>query len=297
MVRRKLTSMSASALCQQVFALHTSEWRKNAQILRRNPTVQAVHDLRVAGRKIRASLKLFRKILRPCPVSLDADLAAAGNIFGTARDLDVHLATLENTWKIWPENMRAGLRLYEKNQRVALQTARQAVKRHLQTRAFAQLDKTLESLGPNSNAGDLAASQFARKRLKKIFRKLHKRSETMKSVPTDLNLHRFRRAIRRMRYAALDFEPVGKPALKKLLFRLGGWQDVLGDRQDCLAGARLVSEYLESQKKALPLSEEQALIRLVQQLDRQKEQLQERVLLEWTPMDRRRLKHLLKKAI
>jgi triphosphatase len=278
-----------AAVRQQVLAAQHAEWLANAQAILKRPTVKAVHDMRVAGRKLRAALRLFKKDLPPSARAIDAGLLEVGERLGAARDLDVHLAYLNRT-------RMSGLMAYKKVLHRRLQTARRDAQRALRSSTFQSLNRSLEALWKPHDIKVQGGESNAEKLMIHRFRKVSKRSRRMRKDPTDRQLHRFRRAVRRMRYAAQFFEGIGKPAIHNLAERLGYWQDIMGDRQDRLTGSRLVLDYLDHHKRGIPLAEEKALIRLIQQLDREKENFQETVLLRWTPAERKKIKRLVKRA-
>src|SRR5258708_7246411 len=280
---------SLATVVRGLLATHHAEWMRNAQAVLRKPTENAVHDMRVAGRKLRAALKPFKKFLPASSKPIDRGLFAIGTLLGTARDLDVHLAYIARG--------PAGLASYRKDCVEQLRQARREVQEALRATSFYRLNETIEALWKGKLLdAERPANSAAHKLLKKQYRKLRKASKSLKTDSADAKLHRIRRALRRMRYAAQFFEPLGKPALQKIAAKLGKWQDLLGYRQDRLTGGLLVLEYLENQKKPLPLAEEKALLRLVRQMDREKEQFQEQVFLGWSRSQRHKIKRILKSA-
>jgi len=286
-----------SEVCRQVLAAQGKDWMRGGQSVLRGPTTRSVHAMRVAGRRLRAALKLFRKSLARPYYQLDRCLSEIGARLGEARDIDVHLAYLSRTLRRWPQKDRAALNLYRVFLQNRLRRARRRVRACVRAPAYRKLSAALDQLWRASPRGtDAPAAEAAWKLLKERYRKLRKTSKLVKSDVTDAGLHRFRRAIRRLRYGCQFFEPVAAPALKRLAHRLGKWQDLLGDRQDRLAGARLVAEHLSRRKRAVPLAEEKALLRLVQQLDREKQRLQDTILLHWKKSNRREIKRFLKAA-
>ncbi|MFJ4867282.1 CHAD domain-containing protein [Streptomyces sp. NPDC088757] len=202
----------------------------------------AVHQLRVACRRLRSALKTYRSVLdRDATGPLGDELKWLAGELGVARDQEVlaarlraHLADVPRTLRLGP--VKARLRIWD--------TARTKEARH---RAVAALDSDrylalldrLDALLADPPLRE-AAGRDAAKVLARAVRKDHARlaarvDHALSLAPgreRDLALHEARKAAKRARYAADAARPtLGKPA-KKFSRRVKEVQSLLGEHQD-----------------------------------------------------------------
>ena len=72
--------------------------------------IEALHDMRVASRRLRAALSMFAPALRdPDLKRFEMDVKAVTDALGVARDLDVMIDTLVQLESDLPEGERAGM--------------------------------------------------------------------------------------------------------------------------------------------------------------------------------------------
>lgn len=97
--------------------------------------IEAVHDMRVASRRLRAALQLFRDVFPPARYrQLRDDVKALARVLGAVRDLDVMLVRLEQDRRGRPASQQLVLREMIAELEQQRLTAREA------------LAKTIESL-------------------------------------------------------------------------------------------------------------------------------------------------------
>ncbi|RSS46618.1 CYTH and CHAD domain-containing protein [Streptomyces sp. WAC08241] len=202
----------------------------------------AVHQLRVACRRLRSALKTYRSVLdRTATGPLGDELKWLAGELGVARDQEVlaarlraHLADVPRTLRLG--HVKARLRIWD--------TARTGDARH---RAVAALDSDrylalLDRLDALLADPPLrkAAGRDAAKVLAHAVRKDHARlaarvDHALSLAPgheRDLALHEARKAAKRARYAGDAARPtLGKPA-KKFSRRVKKVQSLLGEHQD-----------------------------------------------------------------
>ena len=214
--------------------------------------VEAVHDLRVAIRRVRADLRIFAKVFDGA--WLDAtqrQLRDLGRVVGEARDLDVIGSRLEQLAETLPEADRPGAaRLLS-----GLQLDRGV--------AFERTCDALDSGGRASIVGDLvaisvrsplahAAGEVAIGDLvaatRHQWQRLRKSARAAKAAPTAENLHKVRVRAKTLRYSLDTLEPVlhrSARAHAKVLVEL---QDHLGKMQDAV----VIERWLRSARAADP---------------------------------------------
>jgi CHAD domain-containing protein len=203
-----------------------------------------IHQMRVATRRMRAALRLFRRVLPPEASQLNDELKWIAGQLGPARDLDVQLqrlretaATLELTEAVVPyadwldeQRQRAQRCLYD-----ALRSPR-----------FAALAETLSTkLGPDWLPHSEAAAPLHRdapRLLNPAYKALEKRADKLDEHSPAREFHAVRIRAKRLRYAIEFFEPAyGKPA-RRLIKRVVRLQDLLGGLQDTVVSTQHIHE-------------------------------------------------------
>jgi len=209
----------------------------------------AVHDMRVATRRLRSALATFRPVLRRERTDpLRDELRRLGHRLGEARDADVSgsglLALLEET----PEGLVIGpvrARL-EGDRRAAFDAASSQLLALLDSPAWAALSARLGGLATDpplvaQSAG--AVEDVLLPRVDRAFRRLRRAWRAARAeapgAPRDVALHESRKDARRARYAAEALAPVIGPAATRSARAAEQVQEVLGQHQD-LVVARAV---------------------------------------------------------
>jgi CHAD domain-containing protein len=197
--------------------------------------VDAVHDMRVATRRLRSALRTFRPVLRRWQPVRD-ELKWLANALGEVRDGDVMSARLAAELDAQPPELVVGPVRNRLRLAGDLAKARRALAAALDSPRYRRLLVTLDDLvatGPSRRLG--------RARLRRAVRRdLRRADERLTNARGDDELHEARKAYKRARYAVEVLRPVdGKPA-NRLRTRLGELQDVLGDHQDAVVTAALL---------------------------------------------------------
>jgi CHAD domain-containing protein len=234
------------------------------ELVRNDPLVRAgdpdgVHDMRVAIRRLRATLRTFRSMLdRSRTEPLRAELQWLGGLLGAVRDGDVLQQHFDEALAAEPPDMIIGPVAARIHERLGTTTrqARDALAAGMTSRRYAQI------LGELDAVVDSELAQATGKRLRRTARKAVRRADVRLDValqkpdePTgvafpssapesrDVALHDARKAYKRARYAAEALAPAaGAPALR-LAKRLRNLQDILGEYQDSVVGAQLLRDY------------------------------------------------------
>ncbi len=237
-------TLSAQALALAALRHHLADWLQHEPGARRGQDPEELHQLRVAARRIEATLGLLRD---PLPSRLAGARASAKGVLrvlGSTRDLDVQLQELREYCAHLPQADRAAAMPLEarlEEQRARARARMLAVLDSEATRHWLEgLD--IGSIEPGRGAGPDAprALMVVPERISARYRKLRKavRSLSAKSLPEDY--HRVRRRAKRLRYALeCGAELYGRPAAE-LLKALRRLQEELGHFQDAnMARARL----------------------------------------------------------
>jgi CHAD domain-containing protein len=204
--------------------------------------VEELHDMRVATRRLRAALDVFRDILPPHYRALTPELAWLAQLLGTVRDLDVQIERLDASpeWHgPWssaqvgpsPVDELRGIFGRERDR------ARAVLLQALDSSRYERLTTGLTALaqqGPaqRSAAGHLPATVVAPSLLEQRHRSAVKSARRARRSGNAEDFHRLRIRCKRLRYA-LEFvaDVYGEPATQ-FVRQLTRLQDLLGNLQD-----------------------------------------------------------------
>jgi CHAD domain-containing protein len=201
---------------------------------------EAVHQARVATRRIRSTLRTFASLLEEeWTDRLRDDLKWLANLLGEVRDTDVLLERFSEHLAALPaEDAKPGRRLLD---RLAEQRdqARRRLLGGMSSDKYLQLleDLVAAAAAPALLPGsDRPAAEVMPPLVAKPWKKLRKTVRTAGDDPPDHELHQIRIRAKRARYAAEAVEPViGKPA-EDFADAIADLQGVLGDHQDAVVG-------------------------------------------------------------
>jgi CHAD domain-containing protein len=198
---------------------------------------EAIHQARVATRRLRSDLKTLEPLLEAARVDrLRGELAWIGMLLGAARDLDVLIQRVDAMADRLPQDRDGDREIVD-----ALGEERGI--RHLElvdglgSRRYLHL---VDELVETSATPPLAKGVHGRRRVRghlrkldrKAWRRLERAVDRLDVHPSDEDLHEIRKRGKRARYAAeLSAGVLGKDP-KKLAARLEDLQEVLGDLQD-----------------------------------------------------------------
>jgi CHAD domain-containing protein len=230
---------------RKIILKQVARMRKHAPGTREGRDCEALHDMRVATRRLRFALRLFAPWMPPGRADrLRTDLRRVALALGRVRDLDVFLEGLPSLAD------EAGL---SADQRRALLGAlrrrrgqgRSVLVRMLAGRRFLALVLVLERV-PLSGA-DAPAREASGRMLRKAARALRawgRRADLTR--PADL--HRLRILFKRLRYTCEYFNELYGGALDGAIARFIRFQDCLGRYQDAVIAASLLDGLPGSRK-------------------------------------------------
>jgi len=234
------------------------------ELIGNDPLVRAedpdgVHDMRVAIRRLRATLRTFRSMLdRSRTEPLRAELRWLGDLLGAVRDGDVMRRRLDKALAAEPPDTIVGPVASRIHERLGTSTgqARNALATAMTSPRYAhvldELDAVVDSGLTNATGNRLRRA--ARKAVRRADVQLDAALELPdrptgvafpSSVPQsrDGALHEARKAYKRARYAAEALAPEAGAPARRLAKRLRILQDMLGEHQDSVVGAQLLRDY------------------------------------------------------
>jgi CHAD domain-containing protein len=218
---------------------------------------EALHDMRVAARRMRAALGLFEPALPARARNLQAELRWVGLLLGGVRDLDTQLTWIAS-WsrKAAPED-QAALALLSSALERRRERARRRLLQGLESQRYARLIARLTGIlrqGPLRRAPAARASALAafpglievrHARVRKAGKGLG-----IRSAPE--MFHRLRIRCKRLRYAVENASDLYGAAASDYIDALVGVQDILGLHQDAVVAVSRLQDLLRSPSPRMP---------------------------------------------
>src|SRR5580704_9979597 len=215
---------------------------KSLEPMVRADEFDAVHQMRVATRRLRATLRSFGQVIpRSDTERLAGELKWLGGLLGAARDGEVLSAHLQASLRTVPVELLIGpVQARVQGHFAPLRAAaRTELLEALDSPRYARLMASLDHLtaGPLSGprAGDLARDVLptaVRKAYRQADKRMRRARHTWPSPTGDVALHEARKSARRARYAAEAAGPAIGPQARRFAKQMKKVQSVLGDHQD-----------------------------------------------------------------
>ncbi|HTD35424.1 MAG TPA: CYTH and CHAD domain-containing protein [Candidatus Elarobacter sp.] len=228
----------AREVMRAAFAASLERLVRQDPLLRLSANEDAVHDARVATRRLRSDLRTFRPLLDETYArELRERLRFLQDGFAAARDADVLLARIARHADLLAseDRERAGAILE------ALRGAREAAYGRmlamLREPRYAALLQELVELVQRPPCGALAdepAREVVPEVVDDAWSALRKRVRRRSRPPSNRELHRIRIAAKRTRYAAEAAAPVLGRSAEKLASAVEAIQTTLGDQHDAV---------------------------------------------------------------
>jgi CHAD domain-containing protein len=220
--------------------------------------LEDVHDMRVASRRLRAAIALFREALPVRTIRLREELSWVAQALGAVRDLDVQLDQLE----VWsdgdlesePHALKPLHDLLEEERA----EARAALLRALDSARHARLVDGFTRLlrqGPlrRSPASRAPIATVAPELLQRRYRAVRKAGDRIGEGATAAEYHKLRIRGKRLRYALEFLTEVTPYDTDPLVKRLVALQDLLGIQQDADVATSRLSELATREGGVLPV--------------------------------------------
>jgi CHAD domain-containing protein len=245
---RRLSPASGSAtVLAQVFATQ-AERLIGLDLPVRRGQEDAVHQMRVACRRVRAALRTFRPLVgADWARELSAELAWLAGSLGAARDLEVLRARIADIAEVDPHHPvePAALARIDTLLHAREDAGQSSAARTMNGRRYATLLERVVAAG-RSPAVTAAAAVPARDGMLPLvadtWREFARRAGRLGPDRRDPVWHRVRILGKRARYACEAAEPAfGDPA-RRLAKRLTTVQDILGEHQDAVITADTLLE-------------------------------------------------------
>ncbi|EFC84515.1 CHAD domain-containing protein [Parafrankia sp. EUN1f] len=214
---------------------------------------ESVHDLRVAARRLRSSLRTFRRLFDPTPTrALQDRLRELNLLLNPARDGEVQLdrfttaiEALDDRDLLGPVAARVQGHLRSQH----LRGREQALAWMRDTQYLTFLDDLITFVAepPYSPRAQRPAARALRAPIRKADRKVRRRVDRALHTPAgagqDAALHAARKAAKQLRYAAETATPVYGKLAEEHARRAKKIQNSLGEHQDCVIAQGVLREF------------------------------------------------------
>jgi CHAD domain-containing protein len=217
---------------------------------------RAVHQMRVATRRLRATLRSYAPLLAGDGDRLHDELAWLTRALGAVRDCDVLQARLRDAIQAEPAQLLMG----PVAARITDEFAAQAAEGRQQLIAVLDSDRYLALLDAvDAFIGAQAEQPVTRRRLRRRARKALRRADSrfelaeragsnpagqLDGAPgKDELLHESRKAYKRARYAVELLRPLDGKRANRLADQVSELQDALGEHQDAVVAQQLLHDY------------------------------------------------------
>jgi CHAD domain-containing protein len=202
----------------------------------------AVHQMRVATRRLRAALRSFRQVIpRTDTEHLNRELHWLGQTLGHARDAEVLAAHLRDSLRPTPPELLIGPVLARVQGYYAPRRAdaRAALLDALDSPRYARLLAELDRVAAGPPRGPQAAAPArdvlaaaVRRAYRQAKRRMRRARHTPAGPDRDVALHQARKSARRARYAAEAAAPAVGKAARSFAKQMKQVQSVIGTHHD-----------------------------------------------------------------
>ena len=210
-------------------------WHEPGTRLGEDP--ESLHDMRVATRRMRAALRLFREALPPRETErLRRELRELGQALGRVRDLDVQIEQVE-AWRpalltVPPAALEPLLARLRERRAAAREELIGWLDSPRCRRLFASLRARLGRVPARRAGGGEPIRSAGPRLIRRARRRVLEQGRGLTPASPPADLHRLRILGKRLRYALEFLEPVYGPPARPLIRALVEVQDILGLYQD-----------------------------------------------------------------
>lgn len=224
--------------------------------------IEAVHDMRVATRRMRAAFRVFEAGLRKKAVQPLLDgLRATGRNLGRVRDLDVLLEKLDRYQASLPESDSSGLQPLREMWLAQRKQARQELLAYLDSKKYRRFKQDFLKFvtTPGLGAKPLPDHEPVPYQLRHLVQCLiYKRFEAVQAYDRVLGeasldtLHQLRITFKQFRYTLEYFAEILGEEGQRVIKEVKALQDHLGELNDARVATEMLSELLADWIKSRP---------------------------------------------
>jgi CHAD domain-containing protein len=232
-------TLSAGEVALAVLRRHFAAMLDNEPGVRLGEDPEDLHDMRVATRRLRATLKLYADFLPKRAWRFERDLRWVGDSLGEVRDLDVHLERLAR--ERWCGEALEGVI-------AVLQERRgEARRRMLGMLDSGRCERLLSGFAGMLRRGRIPAPtgpilEVAPRLVRRRYEKARKATAGLSEYSPPEAFHDLRKKGRRLRYALEPLQGIYGESSEKMVEMLKQLQDDLGEHQDLVVAVAMLRE-------------------------------------------------------
>ena len=255
---------------RKAMAYHFAEMLRHEAGTRLGEDIEALHDMRVATRRMRAAFEVFADGFEPKTIKAHLKgLRATGRALGRVRDLDVFMEKAGRYLETLPEDQRLGLDPLLNAWRGERDTGRAAMLEHLNGEGYATFKRKFLALlsTPGAGARRLSRADPTPDLVRHIVPVLvYTRLAAVRAYEPILGtasleqLHALRIEFKQLRYTLEFFSEVLGEEAQEVIAVIKGLQDHLGDLNDANVAFQILREFLDEwddRQAGLPVEQRQ----------------------------------------
>ena len=250
-------SLSAGEVGRANLRRHLASWLAHEPAARLGEAPEALHDLRVAGRRIETTLRVFEPYLPKSLVRQRPGWKSLVRALGTVRDLDVQLeglaAFVDELHDSDAGQVAPLLERLTSERRSARSRMLSRLDRPSTRRLVRRLRAALARGAPvRVRADNPVAAVAAPKLIRRSFKKVQRAAQAVRADGSASAHHALRRRAKRLRYTIEAFDGFYGHEAARLLRAIRSLQKSLGSNQDAYVAADRFHAMARSRARRLP---------------------------------------------
>jgi CHAD domain-containing protein len=243
---------------RKTFHFHYRRMLYNEPGTRLGADIEALHDMRVATRRMRAAFRVFGDYFQSKTMApYLKGLKRTGRALGPVRDLDVFRAKIQDYLAALPEARRGGLHALLVVLEARREAARQRMITYLDGAKYARFKERFGEFVETEGMGSLPVALNGGEpwpyRVRHVAPMIiYERLAAVRAFdewvsipdPPPERLHALRIACKRLRYSLEFFRQVLGPDAEALIWEVVTMQDHLGALQDAVVASGILRDYL-----------------------------------------------------
>jgi CHAD domain-containing protein len=255
-----MNPVASDAVCvygARIIKKHLESLEAQIEGVRASEDIEAIHQMRVASRRMRSALAIFAPCFRkPVIKSILKDVRGVTGALGEARDLDVHLEYIKgeapnfSSARLAPGIKRLILRLTQKRQEIQGHVTK-AMQRFVKDDVIGTINGWAGPLLGNSQGVYLyspALYQLGFNAINQRLDELESRELIVRDPNEVTELHAMRISAKRLRYTVEVFEDLYGDQIKPFLIAVKKLQEILGNVHDLDVWIAMIPAFIEEEK-------------------------------------------------